>query len=224
MAKNIAIIGIGKFGGAVLQTLLEQKNKNVFVVDNNEILLRNCISNYGGIVTGVSFDSMQKIFLEENGIAEMDVVIVAIGDIQSSVITSINLLDLGVKKIIVKAVNNHHDRILKSIGIKETIQANMIAAQTISKRATLSVDIPFQVIDSDYVSIKLKVTNPDIDGESINSLKMHNTTLYRVVFVLRNNKSIIADNSTEIKLNDELYIIVKNNSLGNLISKLTNNI
>ncbi len=223
MIKNIAIIGVGRFGNAVLDALIEQKNKNIFVVDKNEALLRNCLSNYDGKVTGVSFDSMQKIFLEENGIAEMDVVIVAISDITSSVITSINLIDLGVKKIIVKSIDNHHNRILQNIGIKNTVQAYNIAAQTISKRATLDVNVPFQVIDEKYISAKIKITNPDIDGESINSLKMYNNTSYHVSYILRKHELIIANDSTEIKLNDELYIIVEYKSLNSLLIKLTKN-
>ncbi len=222
MVKNIAIIGLGRLGSSILNELLGQKVKNIFVVDNNEVVLRNCISNFNGSVTGVSFDSMQKVFLEENGIAEMDVVIIAISDIQASIITSINLLDLGVKKIIVKATNDNHSRILKSLGIKEIIQADRIAAENIAKKAALSVNAVFQIIDDTYVSTKIKITNPDIDGESINSLKMNNTTSYSVVYVIRNKQTIVANNSTEIKLNDELIIIVKQNSINNIVSILTN--
>ncbi len=222
MVKNIAIIGLGKFGEAVLSSLLYQKVKNIFVVDKDQKVLNNCISNHGDMVTGVSFDSMQKIFLEENGINEMDVVIITISNIQSSVITSLNLIDLGIKKIIVKAVDKHHERILTSIGIKEVIQSDMIAAEAITKRATLSVNIPFQVIDDTYISIKIKITNPDIEGETIGSLKMFDTISYFITYIQRNKKVITANANTELTLNDELYIIVKNNQLNNLINKLTN--
>ncbi len=220
--KNIAIIGIGKFGEAVLGSLLNQKVKNILVIDNDKSVINNCVSNYGDVISGVVLDSMQKIFLEDNGISEMDVAIVAIGNIQSSVITCLNLIDLNVNKIIVKAVNSYHQRILESIGIKEVIQSDMIAAEAITKRATLSINIPFQVIDDTYISLKIKVTNPDIDGETISSLKMYNTSLYNIVYIQRNKKTLTVDSNSEIKLNDELYLLVKNNQLNNLVTKLTN--
>ncbi len=223
MSKNIAIIGIGKFGSSILDALIDQKTKNIFIVDNDEVLLRNCISNYNGIVTGVSFDARQKVFLEENGIGEMDIAIVAISEITSSVIIAMNLMDLKIKKVIVKATDINHKRILKNIGIKEIIQSEKIAADTIAKSIDLTKSVPFQVIDDTYLSLKLKITNPDIDGETILTMKMDNNIKFRISYIERNNRILFVDDSTEIKMDDYIYMIIKSNLLESTISKFTKN-
>ena len=56
------------------------------------------------------------------GIRNFDVVVVAIGeDIQSSILTTIILKEMGVEKVVVKARNDLHGRVLYKIGADKVV-------------------------------------------------------------------------------------------------------
>jgi trk system potassium uptake protein TrkA len=63
------------------------------------------------------------------GISDFDVVVVAIGDdVQSSIMTILILKEMGVKKVVVKAINKLHGKVLQKIGQTESSFRNAIWA------------------------------------------------------------------------------------------------
>lgn len=86
----------------------------VLAIDMNE----ERINQYRDIASyAVIADATNETALRELGIDSIDHVIIAIGDnIQASILTTAILTDLGIKKITVKAQNDHHERILEKIG------------------------------------------------------------------------------------------------------------
>lgn len=217
MFKNIAIIGVGKLGSEILHELISQKIKNILVVDKNEEILRNFVSKYDETITGISFDTTQKVFLEQNGINEMDVIIVAISNIRNSLVTCLNLIDLKVKRIIVRAVSNDHKRMLNKIGINEIVEADKIVSKYIIAKTLESIKKNFQIIDNNYISIKIRITNPNINNKSIENLKLETTNCYAIVYLIRNNKIKIPNNETELRINDEVIVVARKNFINDII-------
>jgi len=223
MVKNIAVIGLGRFGQAVVNDLIHEGYKNIFVVDNNKNIFNDYVSANEGIITGKSFDAKQKKFLNDSGLNTMDIVVIAISDLQSSIIISLNLLDLKAKKIIVKAVNKNHKRILESIGIKEIIQTELLAAKLIKKIIKIETNFNFQIIDDEFISFKIKIKNINIDSKTLKDLNFFNSLNCHVSYIKRNKNIIICSEDSEVKLNDELYFIAKIDMLKNIINKVQNN-
>ena len=61
--------------------------------------------------------SLDKKTLSETGIQNCDVAVVCIGEhIEPSILTTLNLVDLGVKKVIAKATSAEHGEILRRLG------------------------------------------------------------------------------------------------------------
>lgn len=116
--KQFAVIGLGRFGGSIAKTLSEM-GYEVLAIDCNE----QRIQDFSNIVThAVEADATDEQALKVLGIRNFDVVVVAIGDnIQASILTTLILKEMGVKKIVVKAQNELHGKVLYKIGADKVV-------------------------------------------------------------------------------------------------------
>ncbi len=108
MKRDYAVIGLGRFGGSICQEL-NQEGMQVLAIDKDE----DKVNEFKNIAShAVIADSTDEATLRELGIKNIDHVIVAIGDnIQASILTTVVLTDLDIKKITVKAQNDYHEKI-----------------------------------------------------------------------------------------------------------------
>ena len=115
--KQYAIIGVGNFGH-YLAVHLYDKGHSVLAVDRRANVIQD-IKN--SVSQAVVADATDKGTLEEIGVKEMDAVVVCIGDssLSNSILATLNLHDIGVKRLLAKAVSESHARILKKIGASE---------------------------------------------------------------------------------------------------------
>lgn len=118
MKKQFAVIGLGRFGGSVARALCEM-GYEVLVVDKNE----QRIQDFSNIAThAVVADTTDEEALNALGIRNFDIVVVAIGeDIQSSILTTLILKELDVQKVVVKARNALHGKVLYKIGADKVV-------------------------------------------------------------------------------------------------------
>ena len=109
MKKNFAVIGLGRFGGSICRTLSDE-GFEVLAIDKNE----ERVNSYAMIASHAAVgDTTDESVLKSLGIRNFDHVIVAIGDdIQSSILTTLILKELGVNHITVKAQNDYHEKVL----------------------------------------------------------------------------------------------------------------
>lgn len=118
MKKQFAVIGLGRFGGSIVKELNEQ-GMEVLAIDSNE----DKVNEYAGIAThAVMADTTEENTLRSLGIRNFDHVIVAIGDnIQSSILTTLMLVELGIPHITVKAQNDYHEKVLNKLGAHKVV-------------------------------------------------------------------------------------------------------
>jgi len=118
MGMKFAVIGLGSFGGNVAKTLYEKKHE-VMAVDKN----KERIDEVKTFVThAVNADAAVKENLLALDIQEMDVVVVSLGpEMEASILTVLYLHELGVQRIVVKALNEDHAKILDAVGATEVI-------------------------------------------------------------------------------------------------------
>ncbi len=96
MKQTYAIIGLGRFGGALLQTLIAN-GQDVMGIDINE----ENVNDYRDIATQVVVaDAQEDDVLRKLDIASFDHVIIAIGhNMQASILATINAKDLGAEHV-----------------------------------------------------------------------------------------------------------------------------
>ena len=116
--KSYIVVGLGRFGSAVARELC-RLGCEVLAMDVSNDLVSQVVNDVTHAVVG---DGQDKEVLRALGAAEFDCAIVAIGDdLSSSVLATMNLKELGVPKIICKAHDEMHRRVLKKLGADQVI-------------------------------------------------------------------------------------------------------
>lgn len=116
--SQFIIIGLGRFGSSIGRELI-QLGHEVLGVDRDEekvLELSNVLTHV------VEADATEEEELRSIGARNFDVGVVAIGDdIQASILATILLKELGVKKVVAKAVSDLHGRVLERMGVDRVV-------------------------------------------------------------------------------------------------------
>ncbi len=115
---KFGVIGLGNFGSTVAKALFEAGH-DVVVLDRDRDRVQ-AMQRYA--TQAVIADATQKEILEELALDKMDAVIVSLGkDLSASVLVTLYLRDLKVKKIVVKIASEDHGRVLDRVGATEIV-------------------------------------------------------------------------------------------------------
>lgn len=116
--QQFLVIGLGRFGGALAETLIELGHE-VLGVDLSE----KPVQRYADELTHVvQCDTTDPEAMAQIGAAEFGTAIVAIGsDVEASILTTSVLADLGVARIVAKAITAAHGKILERVGAHRVI-------------------------------------------------------------------------------------------------------
>jgi trk system potassium uptake protein TrkA len=116
--NEFVVIGLGRFGGGLAATLVGMGHEVLGIDADAKI-----VQELSGVLTHVvEADSTSEEALRQLGVQEIGTAIVAIGtDLEASILTTAVLVDLGVEKIVAKAVTEPHGRILERIGAHRVV-------------------------------------------------------------------------------------------------------
>lgn len=116
--RSAAVLGLGRFGTA-LAAGLEEMGVEVVGIDSRE----DVVQEMDRVLTrSVRADASRREVLDQLGVAEADVVIVAIGEnLESSVLTCSHLLRMGVQQLWAKAESDAHQQILEQLGVPHVL-------------------------------------------------------------------------------------------------------
>ncbi len=111
--KSFCVIGLGKFGTTLAETLAKD-GKQVLVMDVDA----DRVNAIADVVThAVIGDPTNEAVLRSAGVADYDCAVISIaGNINDNILLTIMLKDLGVKKVVTRAINEGHQRVLERIG------------------------------------------------------------------------------------------------------------
>ena len=151
--KKFTVIGMGNFGFHAAKALFEDGNEVIAIdTDRNKV---QAIDPYA--TEAIVLNAMDKEALKSLGLDEMDAVIVSIGTkISVSVMVCLYLSELGVKRILAKAIDNDHEKILLRVGATEVIHPERDMAIRVSRSLSRPNMIDFIPLTEDYDLIQLQ--------------------------------------------------------------------
>lgn len=119
MAKrSFAVIGLGGFK-STLATELSRLGDHVLGIDIDERMVTPCL---GRVSEALIADGRDVQALKEAGLANYEIAIIAIGeDLEANILCLMNLRELGIETIWVKALGGPHHRILSALGAEHVI-------------------------------------------------------------------------------------------------------
>ena len=116
--KNVAVIGLGRFGEAVALRLVELGHE-VIGIDENAEIVQKLADDLPHVVQADSTDSEALRVL---GVNEVDYAVVAIGaSLEGSALSVLALQELGIKDIWAKASTRQHGLILTRLGVSKVV-------------------------------------------------------------------------------------------------------
>lgn len=131
--RRVGIIGAGRFGMALAQSLAES-GAEVLLMDRNGSLVQNAASVVTSAVQG---DATVARTLEEAGFGECEVAVVAVGsNIEVSTMATANCKELGVPEVIAKATSDLHGKILEKLGADKVIFPDRESAHRLAHTIT----------------------------------------------------------------------------------------
>lgn len=115
---KVAVIGLGTFGKSVLSALVDL-GAEIIAIDQDRQKVEE-VQDY--VSLAVQMDSTDEATLVAQGVHEVDIALVCIGeDFLSNLLTAVILKNLGVPKIVARATREIEQKILKAVGIEEVV-------------------------------------------------------------------------------------------------------
>ncbi|MDF2726000.1 MAG: potassium transporter Trk [Paenibacillus sp.] len=208
MKKQFAVIGMGRFGSSVAKTLIGL-GFEVLAIDSSEQRAQE-LSN---IVTHVvQADSTDEEALRALGLRNFDVVVVAIGqDIQSSILTTIILKEIGVPKVVVKAQNELHGKVLQKIGADKVVYPERDMGQRVAHHLISSNIIDYIELSDDHSIAEIRASRAMI-GKSLGQLDIRAKYGCNVMGIKSGTAMNIAPRADDLIKEDDVLIVVGKNS------------
>ena len=151
---QFAVIGLGSFGATVALELTKL-NHDVIGIDT---IKRNVESLADRITHAVIADATDEHVLEELNIQNCDAVVVAIGeDIEASILCVLNLKNLGVDKVLVKAKTKAHHTILSHLNVSKIIHPEEDMGVRVAQALNYPMVSRYMALDDDHYIVKVPV-------------------------------------------------------------------
>ena len=199
--RQFAVIGLGRFGCKVAETLA-QKGASVIAVDT----IQENVEKVSDFVTkAVRIDSTDEKALLACGIKDVDVAVVAMGeDIESSVLTTALLKNLDVAEIVARACSTLHAQILRLVGATRVV----FPEEDIGFRVANSILSPGVL---EYIELGAEYTLAEIEakgeciGHTISELSLK--TKYGIDVLIVKRKIIEAGEKAEETKEKEIKVL-----------------
>lgn len=216
MKKTYAVLGLGKFGGAIARELSEM-GCDVIAVDINENLVKefqNQVS-YAVVADVTDIDAMREL-----GISEVDAIFISIADeLESSIMAALVAKELGVANIIAKASSKLHGKLLNKIGVNRVVYPEKEMGIRLAKNIVAGNFLDMIDLSSEYTIVELTVPKNWV-GRSLLDINVRRKYGINIV-ALKIDEDIKIDLSPDYVFRDSDVVIVvgKMKTIGDLNAK-----
>ena len=153
--KTYAVLGLGRFG-MPLATKLAQSGADVIGVDMDEERVRAFreYSEYAFVAK-----KLTKEVLEDISIQDCDVAVICIGSrVETSILVTLNILNLGVPNVISKASSAEQGEVLRRLGADVVYPERDMALRTAKKILRENL-VDYLSIGKDIEIIEIEISN-----------------------------------------------------------------
>lgn len=204
MKKEFVVIGLGRFGGSIVRELIEQ-GADVMAIDK----FADRVDEFASIATqAIVADTTDESVLKSLGIRNFEHVIVAIGeDIQSSILTTLMLKEIGVNKITVKAQNDYHEKVLRKIGADQVVHPERDMGIRIANNMITNNVLDYLELSDEHSIMEIKA-NEILAGSTLIDLDIRAKYGINIVAIKRGADILVSPQADEeIQINDVLIVI-----------------
>lgn len=210
--RQIAVIGIGNFG-FTLATELAAKKCHVIVVDIDKEKIQDVKDK---VAQAVVADASDRQVLEEIGIKDCDAAFVSLSEkIDASILVTLHLKELGVKRIVAKASSDAHGRALSKVGATEVIFPEKDEAKRLAQSLVNPDVLEFVKVSEDFNITELAAPE-EYFGKSLKDLQLRKKFGIQILAIrnpLDGSVTVVPAPDYKLKPDDVLIVIGETQAL-----------
>jgi len=202
--KQFVVFGLGRFGISVATTLSEA-GYEVMAVDQDE----EKIQDISSVVThAVQADATDGETLKALGIRNFDIAVVAIGrDIQSSIMVTLLLKEMGVAYVVAKASSDLHEKVLKKLGADRIVSPEQDMGVRIATNLMSGNIMDYIQLSNEYSVVEI-ITLPEWIGQTLRQLNIRVKYGINIIAIERDKEITITPGPDFILQKKDILVVV----------------
>ncbi|MET3698818.1 trk system potassium uptake protein TrkA [Bacillus oleivorans] len=206
--KSFAVFGLGRFGGTIVREFYDM-GIEVIAIDKDQTK----VNEYSKYATyAVCVEVIDETTINELGIRNVDHAFVSFGDnMQSSILTSMILKEIGIPQVWAKAQNDYHSKVLEKIGVDRVIHPERDVARRICHHIVSEKMIDFIELSKEHSMVEIVATNK-IEGRTLGELNVRANYGCTIVGIQRDGSFIVSPSAEEVIQRDDVLIVIGHNN------------
>ena len=214
--KSYVVVGLGRFGSGVARELC-RLGCEVLAMDVSNDLVSQLANDVTHAVVG---DGQDKEVLRALGAGEFDCAVVAIGDdLAASVLATMNLKELGVPKIICKAHDETHRRVLEKLGADQVLIPEQEQAYRLARSLSSPNVLDYIELSDEYGIIE--VPAPIIwNGKTLRELNVRAKLGVNILAIRRNDSFTVSPDADFAIAQGDVMVVLGDSKALKKVQKL----
>ena len=201
--KQFLVAGLGLFGTSVAVTL-QGLGYEVYALDNDESLVQDLSSQLTYVVSG---DASDRKTLQALPLEDIDVAVVAIGNVERNMMTTMLLKELGIKQVVSKAINNLHGDMLSKIGADKVVYAERDMGERVAHNL-ISAGVMDYIELSGEISVMSLPIPTEFIGKNLIEADLRRRYDVNVVAIKREGRTMVNPKAQEVfQPEDEIVVL-----------------
>ena len=199
---QILVAGLGRFGRSLARAL-SGSGHVVIVVDVSERAIQSVVDDVDQAVEG---DATNEAVLRQVGASDVDLAIVAMADVEASVVITTHLKDMKVPRVFAKASSDVHRVILDRVGADHVV----FPERDMAGRLAQSIAMPGML---DYLEVLphvgiTEIHNKAFVGHSLANLNLQAKYGVNVLVIKRDTELIVMPELTERVGSEDVLVVI----------------
>ena len=202
--KSYVVIGLGRFGSEVARQLYSM-GCDVLAIDTSSEIVQQIAND---VTHAVVADAKDKEVLRALGVSDFDCAVVAIGDgLAASVLTTMNLKELGIGHIVCKAHDETHRRVLEKLGADRVVIPEKEHAGRLARSLASHNVLDYIELSSDYGIIEVPAPKGWV-GKSLKDLNVRAKLGVNIIAVERKGKTHVSPAADFVILEGDIPVVL----------------
>ncbi len=202
--SEYVVIGLGRFGTAVATTLVEH-GRTVLAIDSNHDRVQ---ALSGELPHVVQLDATNIDALRQAGVETFDTGLVCIGtDFENNLLATVLLRQLGVERVIAKALTITQREILLKVGADEVILPEHEAGRRLGRKMAFDHLVDYLEVGNDVGVVEI-LAPPSTWEHSLSELSLRQRYGLTVIAVRRGDDLVVSPSASfSLKENDIVVVL-----------------
>ena len=201
--KQFLVAGLGLFGTSVALTL-QQMGYEVYALDSEEGLGQDLSTQLNYVVCG---DASDRKTLQSLPLEDIDVAVVAIGNVERNMMCTMLLKELGVKQVVANAINNLHGAMLNKIGADKVVYAERDMGERVAHNL-ISAGVMDYIELSGEISVMSLSIPTEFVGKNLIESDLRRRYDVNVVAIKRDGRTMVNPKAQEVfQPGDEIIVL-----------------